>query len=139
MAQPQESRRLYNALINSENIVYTVLPDGAASVTLTAAAGAWTWSANWAQIAASVGAADAWFIGVAIENPSNPAVSYDVGIGFGTAPLGTSIASLPYFAPIVFVPFPVRILATLGVVGRLRSTNAVANTVAVKVLMMAGA
>ena len=136
MATPTEVRRLYNALINSGNIRYAVLPVGAASVALTAA-GAWAWGV-WAQIAASVGAAEAWLYQVAMETPSAPAAGYDVDIGFGTAPAGTHLAEVPFFAALVNLPFPVLIAATIGVVGRTRSSTGAA-TIAVKVGVITGA
>ena len=136
MATPTEVRRLYNALINSGNIRYTVLPAGAGSVALTAA-GAWAWGAQ-AQVAASVGAVDAWLCQVAMENPSAPAAGYDVDIMVGTAPAGVHLAEVPFFASLVNLPFPIYIAATIGVVGRTRSSIGAA-TIAVKVGVIIGA
>ena len=133
-----EARRIYNALIGSDNIRYAVLPDGAASVTLTAAAGAWTY-ALWSQIAASVGAADGWLVAVYAENPSAPAAGYDVNIGSGAIAAEVSLAVVPIFQSINPLPFPIRIAATTRVAGRCRSSTGVADTIAVKVGILTGA
>ena len=134
---PGEAERLYNALIGSDNIAYGVLPNGAASVTVTAAA-AWVFGA-WAEIAASVGAVDAWLYYVAMENPSAPAAGYDVGIGRGAGGAEVSIATVSLFNGVMFLPFPARIPATTRVAGRVRSSTGAADTVAVKVGIVTGA
>lgn len=131
-------RRIYNALIGSDNIRYAVLPDGAASVTLTAKAVAWTYDA-WAQIAASVGAVDGWLYYVAMENPSNPAAGYDVNIGSGAVASEVSLATVSFFNPVMPLPFPIRIAATTRVAGRTRSSTGVADTIAAKVGIIQGA
>lgn len=138
MPSISETRRLYNALVGSDNIVYGVFPNGAASVTLTAAAGVWTFGV-WAQIVASVGAADVWVCGVAVENPSAPAAGYDVGIGRGPGASEVNIATVPIFQAVVFLPFPIRVPAVTRLAGRVRSSTGAADTIAVKALIITGA
>jgi len=136
VATPQEARALYNSYVNSGNISYITLPDGAAAITLTAAA-AWVFGA-WAQIVASVGAAAAWLCGVAIQTPSAPASEYDVDIGQGAAAAEVSIAELPYAAGMIWLPAMVRVPATTRLAGRTRSSSGAADTVAVKVVVALG-
>lgn len=137
MAVLAEAQRLYNALVGSGNISYATLPDGAASITLTAQAVAWTYGA-WAEIVASVGAADAWLVGVGIEAPSDPAAGYDVDIGDGAAGSEVSIAEVPFFTALYNLPFPARILAATRLAGRTRSSTGVADTIGVKVVIILG-
>ena len=138
MPTGSEAPRLYNAFIGSDNIRYAVLPDGAASVTLTAKAVAWT-NGDWAQIAASVGAADGWLAAVYAENLSAPAAGYDVNIGSGAAAAEVSLAVVPIFQSINPLPFPIRIIAATRVAGRCRSSTGIADTIAVKVGIINGA
>jgi len=138
VALTQETRRLYNALINSGNIRYDVLPDGAAAITLTAKAAAWTYGA-WVQIVASVGAADVWLVGVAMASPSNTVADYDVDIGAGAAAAEVHLAEVPHWGGMIFLPFPVLVAATTRLAGRTRSSSGLADTVDTKVIVISGA
>ena len=136
MAQPQEVRRQYNALINSGNVAFGVFPNGAAAIALTAAA-AWVFGA-WVEIVATVGGADVWFIGVAVGAFSAPAADYDVGIGTGAGAAEVSFLSLPCWAPVIFIPFPRLIAAATRIAGRVRTSSGAADTMTVKVLVATG-
>lgn len=138
MPTPTEMRRLYNALVGSQNIAYGVLPDGAAAITCTAAAGAWTWGAAWATIIGTVGAADVWIAGVAITNPSAPASDYDVALGIGAAPAEVAIAQVPYYAGVIFFPYAIRVAAGTRLSGNTRSSSGAADTIAVKAIRITG-
>lgn len=129
--------RLYNALINSGNIRYGTLPDGAAAVKLTAKAVAWTYDA-WTQIVASVGAGDVLLAAIYTENPS-AATDYDVNIGSGAGAAEVPLATVPIFLGVAGVlPFPILIAATTRLAGRTRSASGAANTIDVKVGVITG-
>ena len=136
MATPQESRALYNSLVNSGNVSYATLPDGAAAIALTAAA-AWVFGA-WAQIVATVGAAAVWLCGIGMAAPSAPASEYDVDIGQGAGAAEVSIAELPYFDGMLWLPHMVRVVAATRLAGRTRSSSGAADTIAVKVVVALG-
>ena len=134
MATPQEVKALYNALISSGNISYATLPDAAVAITLTSKNIAWTYDA-WAEIAATVGAVDGWLAGIAMDNPSAPLAQYDVDIGTGGAGAEASVAEIPYYGGLAWLPFPPRIVAATRIAARCRSSLAVADTMDVKVVI----
>ena len=136
MPTPAELRRLYNALINSANIRYGTLPDGAAAVVLTGGA-AWVYGV-WAQIVATVGAADVLLAAVYGENLS-AATDYDVDIGSGAGAAEVHLAAVPIFTGVSGVlPFPILIAAGTRLAGRTRSLAGGADTIAVKVGVITG-
>ncbi len=135
-------RALFNLLIRSVSLVAGVLPTSAdtvaaAAVTVTAAAGAWTWGA-WTQIAASVGTAPVQITGFTLENPVGAAFQGEIAIGTGTAPAGAERGRWPLVAGHYVLPIPFWVAAGAGVVARLRTSTGAADTIDVKLTTQTG-
>lgn len=136
-------RRLYNNLVGSDNIAYGTLPtsaDGvaAAAVTLTAKAAAWTWSAAYIQIVATVGAAEVQLVGASLENFVGAAGQGEVRIGTGLAAAEVEIARFQTTNPQIILPKPIRIAAATRVAGAYRTSTGAADTVDVKLSVLTG-
>ena len=136
MASTQEIRRLYNALINTGNVKYDVLPDGAAAKTLTAKNVAWTYG-TWVEIKDAL-AANSWLVGIAISNPSDVNADYDIAIGTGAAESEAVIAEVPYYDGLIMLPYAIYIASGARVAGNCRSSSGVADTVACKIIIVTG-
>ena len=117
-------------------------PDGAgaagASVTLTANAAADTWGAM-VQIAATIGATAGYIVAVWVSNPS-AAVEYTIEINRGNpdVAIGTvfyrDIAVAPQGAKKIDLEYPLRVPGGDRVRARVQSSQAVADTIDVKIV-----
>jgi len=131
-------KRLYNNLVGTENLRYGTLPTSADTVaanavTLTSAAGAWTWGA-WTQIAlAAVVLVETQIVAVSLENFVGAIAQGEVEIGIGVAPVG---AALGRFQIALIngnqLVKPIRIPAATAVVARYRTSTGAADTVDAK-------
>ena len=132
--------RMFASLVDPAATSYTILPSLAAATLLTGGK-SYAYGA-WAQIAATVGAADIWLVEIDVDEM--PADDFNVQVGVGTAPAGTAIATLPgpggdvslyQFA----MPLPIKILGGSGLVGRCANASAaVFNTCRVRCIFAGG-
>lgn len=160
MGLVQEVRQEWQALVNSGNIRYFVLPQGviplgAAGVALThgGADGAWAWGATVALCAAGVASGQVdpeWLVGIAVVLSAVAATTTQVDIGIGLVAVAAGLAGadlcvIPWSAQVVTtpdggpynLPYPIRIVGMPIIYGRQRDTlGTVANTaVSIKLLM----
>lgn len=139
----QMVRRLFNALVGSEDLrqgVYPTSADGvaAAAVTLTADAVAWTWGA-WAQIVAAVGmAAETQIVGFSLENFVGAASQGEVQIGSGAGAAEVALATCQVVGAVYMLPKPIRVPAATRLAARYRTSTAVADTVDIKLVTLTG-
>lgn len=126
--------RLHNIFAGSEALRYVTLPAGAALTVLTGGA-AYTWGV-WAQLAASIGAADMWLCGLYMANPSL-AVDYEVDIGIGAGGAEVTRAQVDFSVGYLQLAYPVRLPAASRLAGRCRDATG-AGTCAVKAQLITG-
>ena len=134
---------IYRALVNSVGITLGVFPTSAdtvaaAAITLTSAAGAWTWGV-WVEIVSAAGNPNKNEVyGLTLENFVGLLGQGEVQIGTGAGGAEAAIITVPTVGadqsfPVITVPPATRIA------GRYRDSVAVANTVDVKLKVRAGA
>ena len=136
-------RRLFMLLVRPSFTRLGVFPTSAdtvaaAAVTLTAAAGIWTWGA-WIQIVAAVGVtADTQVTGLTMENFVGAPSQGEVGIAIGAGGAEVELARVP--AANGYYTFPAAILvnAATRVSARYRTSTGIADTVDAKLLTAAG-
>ncbi len=136
MGLRQEVASTYESQVGSDNVRYIVLPSLAASITLTATAGVWTYGLG-ATISAGL-TADAWLWHIDWENLSAPAAAYQVQIGYGVALSETWIAAAPVIGAHYDLPHAIRIPAGTRIAGRCASSSGAADTIAVKIGLIQG-
>jgi len=126
--------RLHQIFAGSEALRYVTLPAGAALTVLTGGI-AYTFGA-WAQLAASVGAADVWLCGIHMANPSL-AVDYEVDIGIGGGGAETTRAQVDFSVGYLPLQYPIRLPAASRLAARSRDATG-AGTCAVKAQLITG-
>jgi len=136
MGLAADIKQILRSLVQTGNVAYDVLPDGAIPKTLASDTGAWDYGA-WAEIAASVGVADVWLVGLGFQN-SSAAVDFDVDIGIGAGGSESAIGTFPIIAAVFFLPYPIKIAAGTRLAGRCRSSTAIADTIDVKCIVATG-
>lgn len=142
MALIQESRQSFNALVNSGNVRYAVMPVGAGiAIVSDGAAAAWAYpAANLhieIQAAALLPADPSWLVGVTILAQNLEVACYaDLAIGFGADGAGIDRAEFSFFSELAagagvvrpvqtyILPYPVRITGNPRVAGRIRKSSA---------------
>ncbi len=137
MGLRQEVASTYESFIGSNNVRSIVLPNLAASITLTATAGVWTYGLGATIAAATVLTADAWLYRIDWENLSAPAAAYQIQIGYGVALSETWIAAAPVIGAHYDLPY-IRIPAGTRIAGRCASSTGAADTIAVKIGLIQG-
>lgn len=138
-------RGLYARLIASSLVRHGVFPTSAdtvaaAAVTLTAAAGAWTWGA-WTQIVAAAGVTVTTQIrGFTLENPvfGVAALQGEVAVAIGAGGLEVEVGRYPVASPAYEFAVPIAIPIGTRLSARLRTSDAVANTIDIKLLTATG-
>ena len=157
MSQITETRALYNALVNSGNIRYVVLPDAAVGAPIVDAVGdaAWAWSATATsqQINANCAGNDpCWLSGFTIvQSTFILATTYaDLQLGRGALGAEVWLGAIPLLAGIetpvglgaktpVWLRHPIRITGNPRLCGRIRnSVGGVAEGIRIKVILETG-
>lgn len=129
-------RAIYNNLVGSQGLSYVVLPSGAIATVVTAAA-AWVYGA-YGQIAAST-AADYQVAGLTIEAGTiTVGEQGELALATGGAGNEVDFAVLPISAGTVWLPKPVKVAAATRLAARLRTSSGNADTVGVKLILIAG-
>lgn len=141
MTEKSEVSQLFLALIESGNIRYTAWPAGAGvAIVSDGAAAAWVYPAADLHIqilAAAVLPDPCWLIGVTfLANNLEVGCYADLAIGVGADAAGIDRAEFPFYnelaagagvvAPVYssFLPYPVRIVGTPRLAGRIRKSSA---------------
>lgn len=154
MGLAQEVRQTYNALLNSGNVRYAVLPDAGAGAAVVNGAGdaAWAWAAaaTSQQIAANCGGLDpCWLVGFTVVQATwAAATTYgDLRLGTGALAAEVWLGTFPILAGVetavglggkmpTFLPYPVRIAGNPRLCAQIRNaTGGVATGVTVKVIL----
>ncbi len=135
-------RRIYQLLVGSSRLRLGTLPTSAdtvaaAAITLTSAAGAWTWGV-WAQIAASVGTADVQLAGLTLENFTGVASQGEVEIGTGGVGAEAAVARVQIANGGGLLPHGILIPAGTRVAARYRTATGAADTVDAKLNVTTG-
>lgn len=155
-----EVDNIFNALLESQNVRYVVLPDAAAGAAVVNIAGApenvaWVWSqtATSQQIAANCGGNDpCWLCGITVvQSTWAAATTYgDIAIGRGALAAEVWLAILPILAGVetavglggkmpVWLPRPIKIVGNPRLCARIRnSTGGIATGVTIKVILATG-
>lgn len=137
-------RRLVRLLISSTALVAGVLPTSAdtvaaTAITLTAAAGAWTWTVLWTQIVTAVGlTADTQITGFTLENFVGGAAQGEVAIAIGALAAEVEIGRWPIVAATYVLPRPIMVHAGTRITARYRTSTGAADTVDIKLTTLTG-
>lgn len=142
MSLSQFVKSSFQALVESGNIRYNVMPIGAGvAIVSDGAAVAWAYPAAnlhvTIQAAGLLPADPCWLVGIVILNNNLEVACYaDLAIGFGVDAAGIDRAEFPYFNEIAavaasnlimlayYLPYPVRIAGNPRVAGRIRKSSA---------------
>jgi hypothetical protein len=136
-------RRIFVLLLASTALVHGVFPTSAdtvaaAAITLTKNAAAWTWGA-WTQIVAAAGVtAETHIVGFTLENFVGGAAQGEVAIASGGGGAEVEMGRYPIVSATYMLPHPLYVPAATRLSARYRNSNAVADTVDIKLLTETG-
>lgn len=136
-------RRIFALLFAATALRLGVYPTSAdtvaaAAVTITSAAGAWTWGA-WGQIVAAAGVtAETKITGFTLENFAGAVAQGEVAIGSGGVGAEVELGRRPIAMADYEFPDPLYVPAASRLVARYRTATGAADTVDVKLLTETG-
>jgi len=150
---------LYNALVNSPNVVLTRYPNLAVGVTITeGGAAAWVYAAAGAGqvqlVAAGLNTTGMWICGAGLTVPSVTNVVYVLWLGRGTIPAAVQAAELDFRGVLsagaaagvitamvpqdIMLPLPLFVTAGVGIAGDLATSGNAAETAQATVIVATG-
>lgn len=136
MSESQEVKSMFQAMVESGNVRYTVQPAAAAPTLLVsdAAAAAWAWAAYVQVVAAAVLPDPCWICGIFVSTPTVEAFQSDIAIATGAAAAETDLAivsaTTELFAVVegkslwIPLPYPIKVIGTPRLALRIRKSSA---------------
>jgi hypothetical protein len=136
MSESQEVKSMFQAMVESGNVRYTVQPAAAAPTLLVsdAAAAAWAWAAYVQVVAAAVLPNPCWICGIFVSTPTVEAFQSDIAIATGAGGAETDLAivsaTTELFAVVegkslwIPLPYPIKVIGTPRLALRIRKSSA---------------